>query len=459
MKKIIAIILCVLMVAAIAACANDTPADTATPADPPAQEDTTTPAEEAPPAADDSQLIEVTIPHYKVGDNVGSLYFLPIVEKFNEQYAGRFRLNIEPIPQDMYGEQIMQMGLQGMLPVLIEGGVDDVWFDEFVVPNDLFVDLAPVFENHPTAPYFNADNVAFNTLPDGRLVTVPNPIMFTMQMFYNSEMWQPSSEVRYMNWRELGADLGGESIAFMTGSNAWTLMLPFTSMIAAQPGGVELLNNGLEERITDFSHPAIIAALEDLQYMMQNHAMPNFVGAGFPEAANSFFNNGSAIIANGFWMIGDFGPGGADNWGPDFNPDAVMASVFPGNIALGNNRGYNWWIPSTSSDEEIELAKAFLSFLFMPEQIEFWMTQMGGMIPGFPHTDEFLQHRAEDRLTGVFMGAADANTIIVPAFADAVYPSIAEHDFPSLLPLLFDGTLTPEEFADELTRLTAEATS
>ena len=77
---------------------------------------------------DDSSggLVTVTIPHYKVGDNVGALYFLPIVESFNEKYEGRFHLIIEPMPQEMYQEQLMLLATADKLPALIEGALDDI---------------------------------------------------------------------------------------------------------------------------------------------------------------------------------------------------------------------------------------------------------------------------------------------------------------------------------------------
>ena len=403
-------------------------------------------------------LTEVTIPHYKVGDNVGSIYFIPLVDSFNERYEGRFRLNIEPMPQNMYPEQLRQLAAQGMLPPLIEGDLDIVWFQEFIIAGNRFVDLWPVFENHPIAPYLNPDNVKFNTSDDGRLITVPQPILRAIQFFYNQDLWQPSRPVRDMSWRELAADLNGERIAFMTAENAWTTMLILSSLIAVEPGGQELLMDGIHERITDFSHPALVSAFGELQYLMQNHAQPNAIGAPYAEAANSFFNLGSAIIANGSWMIGDFRPEGSDNWGPDFNPESITSDVYPGNVAIANPLGHTWWISSTSSEEEIELAKAFLSFYFEPEQLEFIMLQTGGSVPGLTHSEEFLQARAEDRIMDVYMGAVDGNTIITPAFENAIFSSIANNDLGVLLPLLADGTLTPEGFAEELTRRTADAT-
>ena len=36
----------------------------------------------------------ITIPHFKSGENVGAIFFLPQVERFNEKYAGQYKVVI-----------------------------------------------------------------------------------------------------------------------------------------------------------------------------------------------------------------------------------------------------------------------------------------------------------------------------------------------------------------------------
>jgi len=187
--------------------------------------------------------------------------------------------------------------------------------------------------------------------------------------------------------------------------------------------------------------------------------MPNTVGAAYADAANSFFNLGSAIICNGSWMVGSFGEEGAENWGEGFNPSTIHGAVLPGNVAIANPIGYGWWIPSTVSDDEAELALAFLELMLQPEELEFSMLTLGGHIPGFNYTAEFLQKRSENKLLDEYINAVDADAKIVPAFADAILPSIADPEFGKLLPKLIDGSFTPTEFAAELTKKSAETAS
>ena len=404
-------------------------------------------------------VIVVTIPHYKTAGNSGALYFLPIVESFNARYEGRFRLNIEPMPQDMYAQQLMLLAGQGMLPVLIEGGLDDEWFRSVIIPQNNFVDLRPHFTNQPVYRYLHPAAYAHNLTADGRMITIPNPIQRPMTMFYNEALFQPSRPISELSWAQVSAELGDNNISFMTSDNAWTTMLAFTSMIAEQPGGAEILVNAVatQQGIMDFEQPPIIAALATLQHVMQTHAQPNAIGANFDEAANAFFNLNSAMIANGPWMVGSLTSDPDGNWGPGFNPETIRSSVLPGNVALFNPIGFNWWIPGTASPQEQELAVAFLQHMFSLQNLEFTMEIAGGLIPGFNYSQQFLSNRAADRLMDDYAGSLNANTIIVPAFADTILSSMADMDFPSLLPLLVSGTHTPQQFAAALSQAARDA--
>ena len=64
-------------------------------------------------------VVSVTIPHYKTGENVGAIFFLPQVERFNALYEGKYHIEIEELTQDMYADKIQQLGQQNKLPVLI----------------------------------------------------------------------------------------------------------------------------------------------------------------------------------------------------------------------------------------------------------------------------------------------------------------------------------------------------
>lgn len=73
-------------------------------------------------AASAEGVVELTIPHYKTGENVGAVFFLPQVERFNKLYEGKYHITIEELTQDLYAEKMKQLGQQNALPALVEGG-------------------------------------------------------------------------------------------------------------------------------------------------------------------------------------------------------------------------------------------------------------------------------------------------------------------------------------------------
>ena len=66
-----------------------------------------------------AEVVELKIPHYKSGENVGAIFFLPQVERFTQLYEGKYKIIIEELTQDMYAEKMKQLGQQGKLPAFI----------------------------------------------------------------------------------------------------------------------------------------------------------------------------------------------------------------------------------------------------------------------------------------------------------------------------------------------------
>jgi raffinose/stachyose/melibiose transport system substrate-binding protein len=398
-----------------------------------------------------SGVVAVTIPHYKSGQNVGGLFFLPQVERFNAAYAGKYKLIIEELVQDMYGPKMQQLSQQGKLPVLIEGGFQE-WIEEYIIPNNMYVDLKPWLDTKPELrDRLIPATLDYNT-KNGRLFSITYPKVSPIGIYYNAKLYQPSRPFSQMSWDDVIAELGDNKIAFMTSENSWTTMLVLSSLIAVQPGGPEWLRTGARvAKITDFNNPVMVNAVAKLQTILQKYASANTLGAAYADAANNFMSMRSALIANGSWMIGDFAPDSTDKWSNGFNGADVHADVLPGNVAIGGDgAGYGWWIPSTATLAEQELAKAFIEFIMSPAEMEAHMLAEGGTTPRMQVSQGFLAERAKNRLMDEYSGTVKADTVLSFSFQDAVPTSISE-DFGRVLPLLINGSLNPVQFCRELT--------
>lgn len=403
-------------------------------------------------------VIEVTIPSYKTGENVGAAFFEPQVERFNEAYAGKYKITLEASPEDGFKDKLKQLAQQNKLPVLVQGGDTD-WITNVVIPNGLAYDLSDWLNENPELKgRLLADAVEYNTQDDGAIYTMPLATVRPTGFFYNSAMYTPSGDISAMTMDEFLADIADQKIAFSTAENGWVASLFYTALIANEDGGLELLQNGVNEKITDFNQTPILEATKKLQTLLQNNAASNSIGAAYADAANAFMSSQASIIANGPWMSNDFAAESSENWSNGFDGANVRASLFPGDVGIANTQAYGeWWISASASDEEIELAKAFLEFINTPEELEAYLLAEGGDAPNIEYSADFKAKQAETQVLADLAEDTTENTVYAPCILDVIPSSVANTEFGKLLPSLADGSYSAEEFCQWLSDKAAEA--
>lgn len=278
--------------------------------------------------------------------------------------------------------------------------------------------------------------------------------------YYNTAMWNPEEDLSSLTMDEMVTLLGDQKIAFSTAENGWVSALFLTAFIANQEGGVELLQAGADEKITDFSDPIFVNAVASLQQLLQNNAASNSIGAAYADAANAFMSGQAAVIANGPWMSSEFNESNSANWSNGFDGANVKASLFPGNVGIENNRAFGeWWISASASEEEIELAKAFLEFISSPEELEAYLLAEGGDAPNIEYSEDFKEKQAETQVLADLAADTTEETVYVPCILDVIPNSVANTEFGKLLPSLANGTYTPEDFCDWMTQKSVEASA
>ena len=400
-------------------------------------------------------VVEVTLPTYKTGENVGAIFFEPLVERFNAAYEGQYHITLEELTQDMYSDKIKQLGAANALPFLVEGG-DSEWIKQVVIPNDMFVDLSGLIADNNLTDILIDSQVAYNTTEDGKVFSICVPVTRPMGLYYNGSMIDLGDKTcADLSWDEFLTYLGDNKIAFMTGENAWTTQLVLGSLIAVEEGGAQILSSHTIDKLMDYNQPAIVNAVAKLQAMMQNYGSSNQIGAVYADAANAFMSNNAAVIANGSWMVGDFAEDGG-KWSNGFDGASVRGDVLPGNVALANNDGYQYWIPASVSPEQQEVGKAFILFSLQQDNIEAYMLAEGGVAPKLTPSDEYVAAASENKLLYEYVNAVNGDTIIVPNVGDIMTSSIGNTEFGNLLPLLISGELSPEAFCQQLSVLAQE---
>ena len=58
------------------------------------------------------EIVELVIPSYKTGQNVGAKFFKPQVERFNEKYAGIYKITLESVPEASFKDRLKQLAQQ-----------------------------------------------------------------------------------------------------------------------------------------------------------------------------------------------------------------------------------------------------------------------------------------------------------------------------------------------------------
>lgn len=409
-----------------------------------------------PAYADD--VIELDFPTYWCGENVGGVYFEPAVERFNEKYAGKYKINIEELVEDTSDAKLSQMAQSGKLPALI-GGMSADFVNQVIIPNNLYTPMNDFLDENPDIKALCVDSsLDYCTQDNGDIVGMPLVNLASMGSFYNSALYNPDKPIASMTVDEFIDSLGDNKLALMTAESGWTTMLFLTSLIANEEGGAEWLQANDGVKVTDFNQPFVVAGIEKLGEIWKSSASANALGAAYADAANAFCSNQAAVIFNGTWMNSVFKEEGKDNWAGDFNGADVKADYYPGNIAICNTRGYGRYVlTNCGTEEEQECAKAFLQFIYSQEELEAFTLIEGGQIPKMEYSDDFKAKLAEDPIADAQTTLVTEDTTIVPSFQSVMYDSIRDSVFANDLAQFVNGAIDAQGFADDLTKKSVEA--
>ncbi|MEG1427401.1 MAG: ABC transporter substrate-binding protein, partial [Oscillospiraceae bacterium] len=216
MKKLLSLILVAAMAIGMTACSSGGTSSTAAESKPAEDKPTVESTAEAEPG----KLVEISLPTYTAGENVGAVFFLPHIERFNKKFEGKYKINIEEVPQASYSEKIKQLAQQKKLPPLIHAGVDNEWFKSVAIPNGYAYDLTEWYQSSPSKGFFIQDSVDYSTR-DGKLITVPQAVTRPIGLYYNSAVYTPGKAIHEMTLDEFITSIGENKIAMQTADNGW----------------------------------------------------------------------------------------------------------------------------------------------------------------------------------------------------------------------------------------------
>lgn len=406
-----------------------------------------------------SGVTVVKMPTYRAGENIGGKFFVPQIERFNELYKDQYKIEIEVTSDSTHADVIKNLANQDKLPVLFQFP-DYTYAENVFFKEGYLYDMATWLDETPSVKgVFLDEQIDFITQDDGSIYALPIPVIRPTGMYINGNVFTPSTDVSDMSWEQLGKEMkdAGTTYGFQNINSAWTINLTTAAIMGSIDGGKEILEAGTKEKITDLNSPEWVETFTVMKELYDNAGWSGGLGKDYPDVENAFINNEVGVMPNGQWIIGVFDKDGdrAIDWGTGFDGANVSGTIFPNNVAIANPNIYDWYVSANATTEELEVAKAFLEFIHTPEELEALMLAEGGGNSQITYSDEFVKALSSNKLMSDFANAPDANTVYVPYLheivTDATMNAIGNN-----IPLLFNGTLTPEQFCDEVTKYANE---
>lgn len=398
-------------------------------------------------AAAESEVV-IEFPHYRTGPSGEGVTFGAQVARFNEEFAGVYRIVLEEIPGEQYNDKIKLLYQNDMLPPLFETNNSDTEWTRTLIEGNTWVDLAPYIDADPVFERVMMEqSIAFNRTEGGAIPSLPYAYVKYAYMYYNKEIFNnagvtevPDDWSSFVSACERIKASGVTPISFMTGENAWTTMLVTYAYFAATAEGKALLEAG--EMQYDFTTGVWIDTITKVTELIQNYGSSAALGAKYPDAANAFFTEQAAIIPQGSWFVPDLSNPNQVDEGFDAK---IGVAAFPGGIVLGDSNGYGMMINREAPETVKEGLIEFFKFMYRPSEINEWLVAVPGFAPNVEMTAEYTS-----RLTGP---ATELSQVEATPWArfETIVPNAVLGLFPRNLPLLMSGDMTPEEMAAEMT--------
>ena len=306
--------------------------------------------------------IVLNYPTAQVGVNTSAPIVKQLIAEFNEEYAGKYKVVVEEVPGDAnYIEKIKILLANGELPPVIYGAGYNLL--DLALEKDLLVDLTETMENDPEwKAMLDEQTIAINSR-DGKLYGVPNEKSI-VGYYYNEELFAKAGiEAPAETWDEFFAqcdkllEAGITPLALDTADSAWTTSLWLGAMAATEnEAGYDFIQT---MNPFDYNTPEFINALENVQIMLQKYTTLDAVGGKYEHAANNFLSGQAAMIANGSWMMGDFGD---ETKAPAGFDEKVAVTKFPGGL-IYNDPMQGYLVTKNDDPAVVEASIAFVKHM------------------------------------------------------------------------------------------------
>lgn len=391
--------------------------------------------------------IVINYPTFQCGVNTAAPVVDQLIEEFNAEYAGKYRIQKEDVPGDAnYVDKIkVQLGTGDLPPVVYGGGYNLL---DLALAKDVVVDLTPYVEADPEWKALYSDVALTTNSRDGKIYASSSEGSL-VGYFYNKELFEKAGIAEpAKTWDEFWEQCdklksaGITPLALDTADSAWVTSLWAGAMIATSGDeGYEFMK---QMNPIDYNNQPTIDAFTNVQKMLQEYTTLDAIGGKYEHAANNFLSGQAAMIANGPWMIGDFSD--ETKTTADF-ADKVGVATFPGNFVY--DAPIQGYFVTKQDDPALEEAAVEMVKFFTSAHAQQVALEVQGMVPASSTVEITETAKQNYPLLVEFLDLAEGATVRTDNLQATMYPNLLDVVSQDL-PLLASGEMTPTEFCQTL---------
>ena len=391
--------------------------------------------------------IVINYPTFQCGVNTAAPVVDQLIEEFNAEYAGKYRIQKEDVPGDAnYVDKIkVQLGTGDLPPVVYGGGYNLL---DLALAKDVVVDLTPYVEADPEWKALYSDVALTTNSRDGKIYASSSEGSL-VGYFYNKELFEKAGIAEpAKTWDEFWEQCdklkaaGITPLALDTADSAWVTSLWAGAMIATSGDeGYEFMK---QMNPIYYNNQPTIDAFTNVQKMLQEYTTLDAIGGKYEHAANNFLSGQAAMIANGPWMIGDFSD--ETKTTADF-ADKVGVAIFPGNFVY--DAPIQGYFVTKQDDPALEEAAVEMVKFFTSAHAQQVALEVQGMVPASSTVEITETAKQNYPLLVEFLDLAEGATVRTDNLQATMYPNLLDVVSQDL-PLLASGEMTPTEFCQTL---------
>jgi ABC-type sugar transport system, periplasmic component len=439
-KKVIALTLCIMMLSGLAACGKATDKQGA------GSEGDTTTKESTEVSATEGE-IEIPIILNTGTNDALDMEWGEVVEAFNEEYAGKYRIEVEKLAgaAEDYRQKIKMLNSAESLPSILFGMGTEPAFLDLLINNDRLVDIEQ---------YMTADaNWTSHLMPqaieefktDKGTFLVPVTGVQMAGVYYNKELFEEAGingfPETWEDFLKACEDLKGAGItpiSLHTMETAWCGMLVATANMAATETGRKFLE---EQFPSSYDNQEFRDGIEMMVRLFKDYSTEDAVGGSYALASNHFFAGNTAMIPNGPWMMESLTD---TSYAEEGFENKVGYAAFPGNAMQGFLGQQAMAISKDHPQEVIDGAIEFVKFYHQPEYILRAAEKTGSM----PTAVELEKETIEKMILPMqeYVECAKNVDIIFPNYQNKWDPIAQQDIFGRELPNLIYESIDMDEF-------------